>query len=161
MEQSLVLNFPIRRALGLPNISLLAENVPMQPTEMFIIAINNKDYAQALRLVSSVKELQTRANLIACCADSTWAFDLLRLVPASRKIHSIIEIAASETRVARLIAEDLPDLVNEIVLDSAINGEEAWADRYKEKFKLSASQIKKLMSKKALRKSQLSSDLSL
>lgn len=154
MTQALVLNFPIQRALGLPNIFLAEENVYMQPRDLFSSAIQNKDYAQAIRLVSSAKELQTRPNFLACCKDSASAFDLLRLVPASRKVVAIVELAASETRVARLVAEDLPELASELVLRSAINGEQAWADRYKQKFNLSANAIKRLMSDNSVRKSR-------
>lgn len=161
MSQALVLNFPIRRALGLPSVPVLSENISMTPMELFLSAIKNQDYAQAIRLISSVKDLQNRTNFIACCVDSAWAFDLLRLVPAARAIPAIIEIAASDTRVARLIAEDLPELTNEFVLRSAINGEESWADRYKLKYNLTATQIKKILSKKAPQRTQSDYDLTL
>lgn len=117
----------------------------MKPIDMLHSALKSGDVTQAIRLISSVKELQTKANFLICCKDSSSAFDLLKFVPASREIKGVIEVAAIDTRVARLIAEDLPELVNDSVLRSAIDGEQAWADRYKIKYKLSASHIKELM----------------
>jgi hypothetical protein len=139
-----LINFPLRRALGLHNLAVLNHNELMLPQEMFAKALKSKNISHAIRLLASVKALQTKVNIVACCRDADSAFDLLRFVPAARDVKMVLDSASADTRVARLIAEDLADLVTDAILASAINGEDAWADRYRRKFGLSAAKIKKL-----------------
>lgn len=155
-RQTLVLSFPIRRALGLPAISSLIDNGYMQPISMFQTAIESRDYSKAIRLLSSVKSLQTQSNIMACAVDSDRAFELLKFVPNARLIKEVLNIASFSTRIARLIAEDLPESTDEAILIAAINGDRAWADRYQAKFSLTDKYITKLMDKTSSSRAQQS-----
>ena len=112
-------------------IAISTENNYMTPDILFKQAIEKIAYTDAIRLMSSVIALQTKQNLISCAKSPEFAFDILRLVPNSRKIKTIIEIAAEDVRFARLIVEDMPEFRNDFLLSKAIAGDPAWAQKYK------------------------------
>ncbi len=143
----MVLNFPLSRALGLHKGLFSMENSTMTPDILFKKALEKKSYTDAIRLMSSVQSLQTKQNLISCAKSPELAFDILRLVPTSRQLKSIVETAAEDTRFARLIVEDIPEFRNDEMLAKAIDGDPAWAQKYKSAFGLSSTKVKSLLSK--------------
>ncbi len=146
----MVLNFPLSRALGLHIGLFSTENSTMTPDILFKKALERNSYTDAVRLMSSVQFLQTRQNLLSCAKSPELAFDILRLVPASRQLKSIVEIAAKDIRFARLIVEDLPEFRTDEMLSKAIDGDPAWAQKYKSAFGLSSAKVKSLLSEAKL-----------
>ena len=130
----------------MPTNPILYNNGKMpSSTDIFKTAIDSKDYEQAIRILASVKALQTQTNILACCASAKLAFEVLKFVPIARKEPKVLALAATDLRVARLIIEDLPNFITDRLLEVAINGEEAWADRYQKRFQFSAAKRKKLL----------------
>ena len=117
----------------------------MTPQKMLDAALAAKDYTQAIRLLSSVKSIQTSANMVSCCKSSDLAFDLLRYVSSAKKIQSIVNLAAENVRYARIIAEDWPEVVNDSILARAIDGDLGWAEKFKTKYSLTPTKLKGLL----------------
>ncbi|MEK6627683.1 MAG: hypothetical protein AABY53_03580 [Bdellovibrionota bacterium] len=135
---------------------LLTENRSMTPEMLLKNAIDKKSYSEAIRLISSITGLQTKPNILACARNSELAFDLLRFVPKSRAILNVINIAAEETRYARLIVEDIPEARTARILKKAIDSDLTWAEKFKKMLGLSDTQFKVLLSSDSMDKKKTS-----
>lgn len=145
-KQALVLNFPFSRALALHSSLFSKENEFMTPANLFENALQRRSYTEAIRILSSVRQLQTEKNMMSCAVTPQLAFDLLRHVTASRKLIALINLAAQEVRYARLIVEDMPEFRTDSLLVKAIDGDLSWASKYRDLFGISDSKLKKLIS---------------
>lgn len=120
----------------------------MSPELLFKRAIQNKSFSDAIRILASVSALQTNENFSLFIKSPQCAFDLLKFVPAARKYAPVVNKASEEVRYARIIVEDMPDFRTDEILTKAINGDLAWAQKYKSLFKLTDSKIKSLIAVK-------------
>ncbi|WP_157678730.1 hypothetical protein [Bdellovibrio bacteriovorus] len=119
----------------------------MTPQMMLDDALSNSDYNRAIRFLASVPALQTADNMLECAKNPQLAFDVLKFVSGAKNIQKIIDIAAENPRFARIIVEDIPHARTLNTLKRAIDGDLAWANKYKELFGLDELMFNKLVKK--------------